>query len=911
SLLLSLVLALLSACDADTKAVTRCGDDFLDPGEDCDGAIVGITCGVLGHYNVNGALSCRSDCTYNLTDCGGSCGDGVVELNFNEDCDADNLGGATCESLGFRGGTLTCGDACQFDTSQCESTCGNGTLDAWELCDGVLLGGASCLSLGYSGGALACSGDCTYDEQNCQTVCGNAVLETGEACDGNKLRGLTCEALGYESGALSCNPDCTLDRDDCVGTSLCGNGAVDAPETCDGAALGGATCVTLGYEGGVLSCGLDCRLDVSRCVGATCGNGQVDTGEACEPGVAFTTTCRDLDFLGGTLTCSSSCQWNTLGCNNIDLCGNGTADPGEACDGTDMNDRTCVTEGFYTGTATCGADCSVNTSACAGFCGDGTLDDAHGELCDGDLLGGSTCVTEGFYEGTLACDAGCAPDTAGCTGRCGDGAVDAAFGEACDGTDFGGRTCYSGTFACLGNCQINDFNCQGWCGDGVIQSGFEECDGANFDAATPPCGALGFAGGTRTCDLASCTPEYNCLTWVKVKQSDYHGCALDATGQLWCWGNGNNGNLGDGTWVSKTAPVKVLGPAGMGWLNNVVDFSVGRNESCAVRVDGSVWCWGYNYYGQLGDGTTTSSSVPVRVRGPGGSGYLADVVKIFSGVHYQCALKSDETLWCWGNNGTIGCLGTNSLVEYLPYPTQVSGINGVGFLTEVKDVALRKTDCGGKAIIGSSGTLVAWGNMSTQKNPSGGAIAYPVNVKDSNGVSNLTGIVKVSDSFNFACAIKTNGNVICWGNGILGNNQPSGENIYPVLVHNETATGYLEDIVEISVSTLFSICAIKVDGSVYCWGSNDIAQAGIGNNIHPKIIPVPMSGPSGVGLMSDASQIDNFCLVRTNGSAYCWSIDHQGTVGDGTSTFGHATIYYGGSNTDAAVFPVPVLGSAP
>ncbi|MBU1537270.1 hypothetical protein KKF84_18275, partial [Myxococcota bacterium] len=653
------------------------------------------------------------------------------------------------------------------------------------------------------------------------------------------------------------------------------------------------------------------RFNYSRCVGATCGNGTLDNGEACEPGLAFSTTCRDLGFLGGTLTCSSSCQWNTTACNNIDLCGNGIADNGEACDGAAMNGHTCLSEGFYTGTVSCNADCTVNTSECSGSCGDGTLDDGYGEVCDGALLGANTCISAGFYEGTLACDMSCGLDTSGCTGTCGDGTMDGTFGESCDGTDFGGRTCYSGTFSCLPNCQINDFNCAGYCGDGVIQSGFESCDGANFDVATPPCGDLGFAGGSRTCELSSCTPEYNCLTWVKVNQMDYNGCALDSSSGLWCWGYGDNGNLGDGTLVGKVAPVRVLGPAGMGWMDNVIDFSVGQHSVCAVRTDGSVWCWGANWSGQLGDGGTTNSSVPVRVRGPGGVGYLENVQRIFNGVYSFCALKTDETLWCWGNNGdTQGCLGINSTAASAAYPSQVVGINGIGVLTEVKDLSLSRTGaCGGKAIIGASRALVTWGHCNSyQQNPTAFNYLYPVNVKDTGGAVNLVNVRSATNNSGAACAVRTNGNVICWGSGILGNNQPSGDYPFPVAVLNEDASNYLSDVVEVSSGWLLgTFCARKSTGEVFCWGDNNFGQLGISTLDSPKLLPVPLAGPSGAGLMNDAASMDNYCLVRTDGSAFCWCRDDNGILGDGTNTYGHSS----SSGHDIVLFPVPVLGSAP
>ncbi|PKN47211.1 MAG: hypothetical protein CVU59_03645 [Deltaproteobacteria bacterium HGW-Deltaproteobacteria-17] len=914
--LVLLAFTLLSACDTKTKSVARCGDDFLDPGEQCDGEIVGITCGDLGHYNVNGALSCRSDCTYNLTDCGGSCGDGVIELNFNEACDTDNLGGATCESLGFRAGTLTCGSECQFDTSQCESTCGNGTLDAWELCDGAQLGGASCQSLGYSGGALTCKSDCTYDEQNCQTVCGNAVLETGEECDGNKLRGLTCESLGYESGTLACSAGCTLDRTACAGSSSCGNGAIDAPETCDGENLGGATCVTAGYEGGSLSCGLDCRFNYSRCVGATCGNGTLDNGEVCEPGLAFSTTCRDLGFLGGTLSCSSSCQWNTLGCNNIDLCGNNTADPGEACDGTAMNNRTCATEGFYTGTASCNADCTVNTSACSGRCGDGTLDAGHGEACDGDQLGANSCTTEGFYEGTLACDDTCTLDTTGCTGRCGDGTLDAAFGEACDGTDFGGRVCYSGSFSCLGNCQINDFNCAGYCGDGTIQSGFEECDGANFDTATKPCGELGFAGGTRTCDVATCTPQYNCLTWVKVEGSYLHHCALDSAGGFWCWGTNTYGQLGDGTTTNRDRPTRVLGPSGMGYLTDVVDFNTSDGHTCAKQSSGALWCWGFNNYGQLGDGTTNNASTPVRVRGAGGTGYLADVSKIALGALMTCVVKTDGTAWCWGGNelNYQHCLGVNSSAPNLVYPTQVVGVNGVGFLQNVVQIALMRSantnvaECSAKAIVGASRAVVTWGS-NYQGNPSTTATGYPVAVLDVGGIP-LEGIAELGEASGQSCAIRNNGRVICWGQLYKGDGNGQQVNSSPVTVLNSDGSGYLLNATKIfawasAYNSTYSnaTCVLNTSGEVFCWGDNDGAYLGLGHNTSPVLRPTQMQGTLGAGVISGVQQITHFCLLKTDGSLNCWAGDHQGQAGDGSNSYGHAG--------NVILFPVPVLGSAP
>ncbi|MBU1069352.1 cadherin repeat domain-containing protein, partial [Myxococcota bacterium] len=120
-LLLLFFSALLQvACDADTKSVGHCGDGFLDPSEQCDGTdFGGTTCGTLGHYNSVGHLACNADCTFNLTECGGFCGDGVLQLMYAEDCEGDDLNDATCRSEGYHGGTLSCGDDCRFITDLC------------------------------------------------------------------------------------------------------------------------------------------------------------------------------------------------------------------------------------------------------------------------------------------------------------------------------------------------------------------------------------------------------------------------------------------------------------------------------------------------------------------------------------------------------------------------------------------------------------------------------------------------------------------------------------------------------------------------------------------------------------------------------------------------------------------------
>ncbi|MCH9684980.1 MAG: hypothetical protein K0V04_26320 [Deltaproteobacteria bacterium] len=147
------------------------------------------------------------------------CGDGMIEAD-REDCDGEDLGGQTCDSvgMGFTDGALACAGDCTFDVSAC-TTCGDRTVETGEDCDGVDLGGQTCdsIGMGFVDGTLACAGDCTFDVSACNT-CGNAVVDAGEDCDGADLGGQTCADLGmgFTGGGLACDDGCAFDSANCT-----------------------------------------------------------------------------------------------------------------------------------------------------------------------------------------------------------------------------------------------------------------------------------------------------------------------------------------------------------------------------------------------------------------------------------------------------------------------------------------------------------------------------------------------------------------------------------------------------------------------------------------------------------------------------------------------------------------------
>ncbi len=281
----------VGACTFDTSGCWRCGNGVQEGSEACDGTDLGVhTCITEGFDG--GTIACLADCTLNTNGCFG-CGNDIIESG--EECEP-NIGlPETCVSLGFDGGTLACfptGDAneCLFDSSLCY-TCNDGTLDAGEDCDGSELGGETCNTLGFAGGVLTCNGDCTFNTSAC-TGCGDGVINGTEECDGTALGGETCVGLGFDCGLLACLPqgdanECTFDTSGCVTGSCtgCGNNTIDGDEICDGPDLGSPphTCQDEGFLGGVLGCNGTCDgwdtsgcydcLDCRDCLNQACNDG--------------------------------------------------------------------------------------------------------------------------------------------------------------------------------------------------------------------------------------------------------------------------------------------------------------------------------------------------------------------------------------------------------------------------------------------------------------------------------------------------------------------------------------------------------------------------------------------------------------------------------------------------------------
>ena len=370
----------------------------------------------------------------------------------------------------------------------------------------------------------------------------------------------------------------------------------------------------------------------------------------------------------------------------------------------------------------------------------------------------------------------------------------------------------------------------------------------------------------------------------------YHTLILKSDGTVWAWGNNYMGQLGDGTDTDRSTPVQVLGEGGIGYLDGVTAVAAGRDHSLALRSDGTVWAWGANNCGELGNGISgsgTHKNTPAQVLGEGGIGYLDGVTAIAGGWDHSLALKSDGTVWTWGHNW-YGQLGDGTNTDRST-PVQVLDKDGIGYLDGVTAIATR-SNC--SLALKSDGTVWAWGwNEHGQFGDGtfGGTESTPVQVLDKDGIGHLTDVTAIAAGHSHTLALKSDGTVWVWGyNDVsqLGDGTDTQRNT-PVQVSGKDGIGYLNDVKAIAAGYSYSL-ALKSDGTVWSWGRNGYSQLGIGMFVGTKSTPVQVLGEDGIGYLNDVKAIaagsDHSLAFKGDGTVWAWGRNDHGQLGDGTTT---------------------------
>jgi len=312
-------------------------------------------------------------------------------------------------------------------------------------------------------------------------------------------------------------------------------------------------------------------------------------------------------------------------------------------------------------------------------------------------------------------------------------------------------------------------------------------------------------------------------------------------------------------------------------IDGVTGIAACNLYTVALQADGTAWAWGWNAFGQLGDGTRDQSVDCVRIKGSNGEP-LTDIVSLAAGESHMAAVKRDGTVWAWGANG-FGQLGDGTRIDSA-IPVQVNGPDDQGALTGITAVALGEYHT---VALKMDGTVWEWGRSVRSRSP--------VNVKAPGGGGALTGIVAIAAGRGHNVALKDDGTVWAWGanrQGQLGDGTTS-DSAAPVPVKGPDGEPLLSDVVAISAasgrSSPFSI-ALRQDGTVWAWGSNRYGQLGDGTRTDATR-PVQVKGAVGVGFLSGVAAIaageSHAVAVKADGAVWAWGRNQSGQLGDGST----------------------------
>ena len=334
---------------------------------------------------------------------------------------------------------------------------------------------------------------------------------------------------------------------------------------------------------------------------------------------------------------------------------------------------------------------------------------------------------------------------------------------------------------------------------------------------------------------------------TSVGAGSIHTCGLTVTGTAYCWGFNDFGQLGDGSTTGSLRPVPVSGGI------RFSSISIRGGHTCGVTPVGDVYCWGENFRGQLGDGTTINRLTPVLVSG--GLSF-ASVSTAFSET---CGITTGGDAYCWGEN-FFGQLGDGTTMNRLS-PVPVAG--GLTFAS----LSTGDHTCG----LTAAGDTYCWGDNRGGILGDGTTKDRLTPVRVAGGLS----LASLSTGAWHTCGVTAAGDAYCWGanrDGQLGDGTTN-RSLTPVLVSGGLSFA--------SVSAGNINCGVTTAGDAYCWGENSSGLLGDGTRTN-RHTPVPVAG--GLSFASVSTAGLHTCAVTTAGVVYCWGFNGEGQLGDGTTT---------------------------
>jgi alpha-tubulin suppressor-like RCC1 family protein len=321
-------------------------------------------------------------------------------------------------------------------------------------------------------------------------------------------------------------------------------------------------------------------------------------------------------------------------------------------------------------------------------------------------------------------------------------------------------------------------------------------------------------GGSASLTLISSPRHIGSFSdWAQVVASSFHTCGVRKNGKLYCWGKDNAGQLGNGS-----NETNVTAPQRIGAFEDWASVAAISDSTCGVRKNGKLYCWGSNRYGEIGDGTGPSNA-PVTT--PRRIGAAEDWTSVSAGYLHTCGIRGAGNLYCWGLNhcGQVGIGGTpDDCTISTPSPED----NPESFNAPKR-----------------IGTFGDWATV------------------DAGG--------------DHTCGVRKNGKLYCWGSNFAGQ---VGNGDAPVAAGAPTRIGDFQDWATVDAGGYHN-CGVRKNGKLYCWGWNACSQVGNGDESTCEFPPaLGPEAPVRIGSFEDwvdpGAGVFHSCGVRANGKLYCW-----------------------------------------
>jgi alpha-tubulin suppressor-like RCC1 family protein len=395
-----------------------------------------------------------------------------------------------------------------------------------------------------------------------------------------------------------------------------------------------------------------------------------------------------------------------------------------------------------------------------------------------------------------------------------------------------------------------------------------------------------FGNGTANPAGAPAVVGFDTVSWIATEPGNQFTVALRSNGTLWGWGENSSGQLGDATFASRNTPAEVAGGAAT-WTAS----ASGLAHTVALRGDGTLWGWGENGSGQVGDGTNSSNSIPQQIFVTQPSSQIDNWRAVAAGDFHNVAIKSDGTLWAWGDD-SFGQLGDGNLSSHKE-PIQILTKNPGNFDSNWVAVA-----AGGSFSLGlqADGTLWAWGDNSFLQLGADPALLAPatfssVPVQLINFAPPAAGFnsgwVAVAAGLGHAMALQADGTLWSWGDNSVGQlgDGTTTSTFTPVQVINAGSVPYAA----MSAGDSHSL-ARRADGTLWAWGNDTAGQLGTGPHpadtdpLNPQPHPTPVQVAAAADWTVPAVGGSHSVALKADGTIWSWGSNASGQLGDGTFT---------------------------